>query len=134
MKPMALLALLAALFAGCGPVSMRAPALDDIYWDEAAWVDKDEIVVETVNRKGIYNVKWMVESKGPYWLFVNDAPVAEGTLECGKVTYDLTWGVRAERGQKNCFAVYRDSSKEPIRAVIDVVYSDGSEDIFGSTP
>lgn len=134
MKKLVSIALIAALFAGCAPIAERAADLDDIYWEGASWIDADEITIETSNRKAIHTLFWMVESDGAYALFVNDHPLAEGAMERARVTYDLTWGVRAEPTQRNRFVIRRAEERKPIRAVVDVVYTDGSEDVFTATP
>lgn len=134
MKSFAFLLLCGALFVGCGPVGVRTANIDDIYWEGAAWTDQSEVVVETINRRGVYQLKWMVESEEPYLLFVNENPVDEGRAGCGRATYDLTWGARAEPAQRNRFVIRREGARAPLRSVVDILYSDGSEDIFTTTP
>ena len=122
--------------------------------DGASW-----FVSEPINGKQVQSAKWMTAGLGVYQLFVNGKPVGEEYLKPGfthyaktkySFTYDITDAFNCKAGASNQLAVQSTpgwwgdkivtpsghegmiGKKTAFRGVLQLIYTDGSVELFGT--
>ena len=134
-----------------GPITGDARAADGASW-----------FVSTVrNKKDVASAKWMTTGLGVYEIYVNgrlagDEILKPGFTHTGKTrrsfTYDITGAIDTKAGAENMFSAqvtpgwWADKIVTPaghygmvgrkcaFRAVLELTYSDGSKELFGTGP
>lgn len=122
--------------------------------DGASW-----FVTNIKNHKELSSIKWMTSGLGVYNLYINGKPVGEEILKPGfthydktklSFTYDLTDAVSKNKDAENSFAAQltpgwwadkiitprgsegMNGKKVAFRSVIELTYTDGSKEHFGT--
>jgi len=137
-----------------------APVITETVNDRTRAADGSSWFVATFkNNKKVASAKWMTTGLGVYELFVNGIPVGEEILKPGfthyektkiSFTYDVSALISAKGGAENVFAAqvtpgwWADKIVTPgghkgmignkcaFRGVLEVTYSDGSKELFGT--
>ena len=110
---------------------------------------------EIANAKKVVSAKWMTTALGVYDIFINGRTVGDDFLKPGfthvyrvrrSFTYDVTRMIDTAAGAKNVFSAevssgwWRDKivgfagKKSAFRAVLELVYEDGSRSLVGTDP
>ena len=126
----------------------------DVAADGASW-----FVAPLTNAKKVASVRWMTTGLGVYQLYLNGVPVGEDALKPGftdwrktrlSFTYDLTGAFNRKAGAENVLSAQvtpgwwadrivtpwgvdgMNGRKCAFRAVLEVTYTDGSKECFGT--
>lgn len=139
-----------------------APVVDGPITGETRAADGASWFVSTVrNEKDVTSAKWMTTGLGVYEIYVNgrlagDEILKPGFTHTGKTrrsfTYDITGAIDTKAGAENMFSAqvtpgwWADKIVTPaghygmvgrkcaFRAVLELTYSDGSKELFGTGP